>query len=102
MIRLALALGLVSAGPALADPIAEGARFAEENCARCHAVGTSDESPLPEAPAFRTLSQRYPVEQLAEALAEGIVTAHPDMPEFQLEPAQIEAFLAYLESVQTR
>jgi hypothetical protein len=39
---------------------------------------------------------RYPPENLAEALAEGIVSGHPDMPEFVFEPAEIEAILAYL------
>jgi hypothetical protein len=41
--------------------------------------------------------QRYPIENLAEALAEGIVSGHPDMPVIVFEPADIEAFLAYLD-----
>jgi hypothetical protein len=32
------------------------------------------------------LEARYPLEALEEALAEGIVTGHPDMPQFALEP----------------
>ena len=38
------------------------------------------------APPFRLLPQRYPVEHLAEALAEGIVTGHPAMPQFKFHP----------------
>src|SRR3954463_13179464 len=53
-----------------------------KNCARCHATGTAGLSPHPEAPPFRTLSRRYPVEGLAEALAEGLFVGHPDMPQF--------------------
>ena len=45
------------------------------------------------APAFRDLSKRYPIQHLAEALAEGIVTGHSDMPEFTFEPCEIEALL---------
>jgi mono/diheme cytochrome c family protein len=74
--------------------------FVEENCAACHAIGGDDESTLAEAPAFRTLHQRYPVEFLAEALAEGIVTAHLAMPVFQLEPDQIDDVIAYLKSLE--
>lgn len=73
-----------------------GFTFAQANCAKCHAIGKVGESPLPIAPPFRTLHTRYPVENLAEALAEGIVTGHPTMPEFQLDGAQIDDLLAYL------
>lgn len=48
------------------------------------------------APPFRTLHSKYPVENLEEALAEGIVTGHPEMPVFQLEPPQISALIEYL------
>jgi cytochrome c len=52
------------------------------------------------APPFRTLHERYPVETLQEALAEGIVTGHPSMPEFRFEPDQINDFLVYLKSLE--
>jgi hypothetical protein len=29
------------------------------------------------------------------------MTGHPDMPEFELEPEEIGALIAYLESIQT-
>ena len=57
-----------------------GRTFAQANCAQCHAIGPVGESPLRIAPPFRTLHERYPVDTLAEALAEGIVTGHPSMP----------------------
>ncbi|MBY0563924.1 MAG: cytochrome c [Hyphomonadaceae bacterium] len=81
---------------------AEGRRLAEINCARCHAIGTGGESRHPMAPPFRTLSRNYPVNALEEAFAEGILVGHPAMPEFRLEPAQIDDLLAYIESVQER
>ena len=77
-----------------------GRVFADTNCARCHAVGRVGESPLRPAPPFRELHKRYPVENLAEAFAEGIVTGHPSMPEFRLDPAQINDLLAYLKSLE--
>jgi cytochrome c len=51
------------------------------------------------APPFRDLPKRYPVDHLAEALAEGIVTGHPAMPEFTFTPREIEALLSYLSSL---
>jgi mono/diheme cytochrome c family protein len=48
------------------------------------------------------LHKRYPVEDLAESLAEGIVTGHPTMPEFRLDPAQISDVLAYLKTLEPR
>ncbi|MBT5413578.1 MAG: cytochrome c [Rhodospirillaceae bacterium] len=77
------------------DP-ARGHAFAKANCARCHAVGLKGASPLPEAPPFRTLPAKWPPENLAEALAEGIMVGHTSMPEFTLEPEEIDDFIAYL------
>ena len=80
----------------------QGKALVETNCARCHAIGATDTSSHPDAPAFRTLSQRYPIDALAEALAEGISTGHPDMPEFVASPQQIDAILAYIGSLQSK
>ena len=77
-----------------------GQVFVQMNCAGCHAVGRAGESPLPVAPPFRALHTRYPVEELAEALAEGITTGHPSMPEFRLDPAQINDVFAYLQTLE--
>ena len=69
-------------------------------CSRCHATGRTGTSPHSAAPPFRTLSQRYPIEGLAEALAEGLSVGHPDMLEFVFELDEIAAILAYLKSIQ--
>jgi hypothetical protein len=45
------------------------------------------------------LPQRYPVDHLAEALAEGIVVGHPMMPQFTFDPPEIDALLTYIESL---
>jgi mono/diheme cytochrome c family protein len=84
------------------DPgVARGRVFAEQNCGRCHAVGPSGESPNPKAPPFRTLHERYPIENLTESLAEGLRTGHPEMPQFEaLDPAQIDDLIAYLKSLE--
>jgi cytochrome c len=83
------------------DPAAQrGLTFAQTNCAMCHAIGPAGESPLPIAPPFRTFHEAYPVEHLEEAFAEGIVTGHPTMPQYQLDVAQITDLIAYLKSLE--
>jgi mono/diheme cytochrome c family protein len=93
---------LVTWNSALAASPAEqrGKSFALTNCARCHAIDRVSSSPLKIAPPFRTLHTRYPVDSLAEALAEGIQTGHPTMPEFQLDPDQIHDLLSYLKTLE--
>jgi mono/diheme cytochrome c family protein len=97
-------LGLVGfsmlALPTKAANVEQGRRLAVVYCARCHAIDKVSPSPLKIAPPFRTLHDRYPIESLQEALAEGIVTGHPSMPQFQFEPDQINDFLLYLKSLE--
>ena len=78
---------------------ARGEVLAEMRCSSCHAVGRSGPSPMPAAPPFRGLAQRYPVADLQEALAEGLVTAHPAMPQVEMEADDIADLIAYLDSV---
>lgn len=77
-----------------------GLNFAKANCAHCHAIGKEGESPLKDAPPFRTLHERYAIDDLAEPLAEGIRTGHPSMPEWVLDPDQIDNLIAYLKRIQ--
>ena len=99
----ALLIG-VSGSPMLAQDNGalerRGNTLLTRNCSRCHAIGPAGNSPHREAPAFRTLGHRYPIETLAEALAEGLYTGHPDMPEFVFEIQDVKAILAYLQSIQ--
>jgi cytochrome c len=80
--------------------VKRGETLVTRNCARCHATMRTGESTHPEAPAFRTLGKRYPIESLEEALGEGIISGHPDMPEFVFESADVGAIIAYLKSIQ--
>lgn len=100
LVQLIFAAALIT--PALAVSPAEqrGKTFAMTNCAKCHSIDRVTRSPLKIAPPFRTLHRRYRIETLAEALAEGIVTGHPTMPAFQLEPDQINDFLAFLKTLE--
>jgi mono/diheme cytochrome c family protein len=91
--------GLLAAGSARAeDDAAAGHTIVKENCSPCHAVESTDDSPDTDAPPFRTFKEKWPLENLEEALAEGIVVGHEgiDMPEFVFEPEQITDIIAYL------
>jgi cytochrome c len=99
--RTSLALiAVLAAGGAAADSAQRGFVFVKTNCSSCHAIGRYDQSPLPLAPPFRTLHERYSIEDLEESLAEGIVTGHPSMPQFQLDGAQINQVIDYLRTLE--
>jgi hypothetical protein len=51
-----------------------------------------------EAPPFRTLAGRFPVDDLADVLAEGVDRRHPAMPDFRLDPADAADLAAYLKA----
>jgi mono/diheme cytochrome c family protein len=96
---------LASPGPAVAVEkglVNKGEVLVRESCSRCHAIGKEGDSPHPPAPPFRTLSSKYPVENLAESLGEGIVSGHPDMPIFVFGPHDVEAIIEYLKSIQSK
>lgn len=95
---------LLCVGPACAgdeEPnVNAGQRFAQKHCGSCHAVGAAGDSPLKEAPPFRDFSKLWPVENIEEALAEGIVVGHDAMPEFELSPRQIADLIGYLKTLE--
>lgn len=94
-------LPAVARGEQALSPAAQrGLVFVRAHCAKCHSVDRVGPSPLPVAPPFRKLHERYPVETLQESLAEGIVTGHPSMPEFALDPGQVGDVIAYLKSLE--
>jgi mono/diheme cytochrome c family protein len=84
---------------AQAQSVQRGVVIARTYCMNCHSIDKVSPSPIREAPPFRDLHKRYPVEGLQESLAEGIVTGHPSMPEFRFDPDQIGDFIAYLKSL---
>jgi cytochrome c len=105
MISLVVGLVAITATAAAADDaeqIKRGEALIQSNCASCHAVGLSDVSQHKSAPEFRTLSRNYEIEALEEALAEGLLSGHPDMPEFKFEPPDVGAIIAFLKSIQVR
>jgi cytochrome c len=94
-----LAVTLALPAQAVDQGVAAGRKIAER-CKACHAIGLKGASPEKKAPPFRFLARKYPLENLQEGFAEGIVVGHSVMPNFRLSPPQIENFLAYLRTIQ--
>ena len=100
IIAFVLSNSFASSEEALSPAAQRGLVFVRTNCAKCHSIDRVSQSPLAVAPPFRRLHERYPIETLQESLAEGIVTGHPSMPEFQLDPGQVNDVIAYLKSLE--
>ena len=97
----ALALAFFAiADSAQAASAERGRTLARVNCGRWHSIDRVSPSPLAIAPPFRDLHKRYPVEDLAESLAEGIMTGHPTMPEFSFARDQVADFILFLKSLE--
>lgn len=94
-----LALAGCAGRPAAMAPLPSGEQLAEQKCAGCHAIGETGASPNPRAPAFRDVYRRYPPDGLRDAFAHGMEVGHRDMPRFVLRPAEIDALVDYLGSL---
>jgi cytochrome c len=77
----------------------QGQDIVANKCGGCHAVGRFGESRNSRAPALRTLHERYPIDSLAEALAEGTITAS-DEPEFNFSGREVGAIISYIKMIQ--
>ena len=88
-----------STGPSAAM-ISDGRAIAEANCASCHAIGTTGDSPRTDAPAFRVIMRDVNPEALSDDFREGIHVGATDMPDFDLGPRGTDAIVEYLKSIQ--
>jgi cytochrome c len=87
---------------AAAEDLKHGEALLTRHCGSCHAIGRSGDSAQKDAPVFRALGQRYPIESLEESLGEGFMSGHPDMPEYDFEAADVGDIIAYLKSIQRK
>lgn len=116
VLRFAIALTLVSAascaagqetpapprtGPesVVGEAVERGRRLTATACASCHATRATGASPMADATPLREIAHRYPLDQLEEAFAEGLVTSHPAMPPYTFRASEIDDLIAYLETL---
>ena len=84
------------------DPYFErGLALVRHNCGACHAVESTGGSTHPDAPPFRDLLQRYPIDALEESFIDSIYSQHPDMPVFSVTSEQLDAILYYIAVIQS-
>lgn len=99
-----LCLGLMSgmlawAIAGSAAPANGGRQLVDQKCSGCHATGPDGVSTNPDAPTFRSLYRRYPVNALRESFLKGLQVGHRNMPLFKLTPQEINAIVGYLEDL---
>lgn len=90
------------AEPLRLEAVQRGRRLVADACAGCHAVAGTGPSPMADATPFREIVTRYPLRNLEEAFAEGLVTSHPAMPDFVFRAGEIDDLIAYLEDVKAQ
>ena len=75
---------------------ARGRAVLQLNCARCHAIDLSGESPMKTAPPMRDIYARFAPRELQAELSEGMVSHFKDMPQIEFASEDVDAILAYL------
>ena len=97
----ACAAGTSDVASGSGDVASAGRQLASERCGSCHAIGREPAiSPHESAPPFTEIVQLYPAESLSEALAEGIMVGHEDMPEFRFTKDEVHDLIRYLKSLE--
>lgn len=80
--------------------IEQGRMIALTQCAACHAIGETGDSPRADAPPLRRVLARYDRDALEIDLMEGMRVGHSEMPRFTFDPRTVGPLLIYLESIQ--
>jgi mono/diheme cytochrome c family protein len=100
IVLLLLAATEISAQPrALSVTEQQGEELAERMCAQCHALGSSVDSPHPDAPPFGMLNRRIDLDTFTDRLRAGLVSGHPDMPTVRFSREDARALLLYLRAI---
>jgi tetratricopeptide (TPR) repeat protein len=79
--------------------VREGRDLAEKYCSNCHAVGVRGRSTNGKAPEFRNLTGRHTLLALREPITRGIAAPHDEMPRYAISDAQVDAIVAYINSL---
>lgn len=77
-----------------------GREIAESQCAPCHAIERTGDSPNPDAPPLRTVLADFDIEALATDFREHIQLGNEAMPEFDFDPIATDALMAYLLTIE--
>jgi cytochrome c len=100
LIALALAMTTLSAAGQSQDPVSHGRALAREFCGPCHAIGKSGRSPHADAPPFRNIGRTYDLDEFPRVLSSGLLSGHPDMPQFRFHFPDARDLRDYLRTIQ--
>ncbi len=102
VVLVLFAMMTIAARDAMALSAAErrGRMLALRLCAQCHAIGKFGPSPQNGAPPFRHLDTRIDLATFQQRLRQGLMSGHPDMPEFRFTREDARAFVTYLRLIQ--
>lgn len=100
LIAALFALAALTATARAEDPVARGHALAQEFCAPCHAIGRHDRSPHSDAPLLRNIGRSYDLDEFARVLSGGLLSDHPDMPQFRFHFPDARALRDYLRTIQ--
>jgi tetratricopeptide (TPR) repeat protein len=82
--------------------VRRGRTLVEINCGQCHGLGPSGVSANANAPAFHELRKRYQMLALRAPITRGIATPHDEMPPFRPTDEELDAIVAYINSLASR
>ena len=94
-IAIGALLGCCIAGNAVAASRGEG--LAQQWCSQCHAVSPGQQSPNPKAPTFSAIAAEPSATDYS--LRVFLRTTHATMPNFKIDPDDIDDLVAYIRSL---
>ena len=100
LIIASLAVMLLASAAQAQDPVKQGRLILKEYCARCHSIAKRGDSPMAGAAPFRMLGRSFELDSFAQDLRRGVLSGHPDMPEFKFGEDDARAVVAYLRTIQ--
>ncbi len=96
LIGAASSIGILSASNIMAADL-PGAALAQQWCAACHAVKPGQVSPNPKAPAFTAIAAEPSATEYS--LSVFLKTTHATMPNYKIDPDDIDALVDYIRSL---
>ena len=95
-----VAASLSWSGAEAAGNVAEGETLAKLWCANCHVVSADQTRGNPDVPPFSEIAGKPDLS--AEQIETMLAGTHPVMPDMSLNRAEIDALVAYIQSLKAR
>ena len=97
LVTMPFVAGLASSAEAQTGDPSAGAAYAQQVCAKCHAIDRTGTSPEPTAPPFKDVANTPGM--TGTALRVWLSTSHPTMPNIIVEPTDMDHVIAFILSL---